>query len=350
MTVWKEIAIKSSATIHDAISIIDKGSMQIAIVVEESGRLLGTITDGDIRRGLLKGVALDKPVEKIMNKSPITLPITATHSEIHNAMKEKKIHQMILVDEEGSVRNVVSIDDYLESKCRNNKVILMAGGLGTRLMPLTEDCPKPLIKVGNSPILETVIRNFSQQGFNDIIISVNYKGEMIKEFCGDGSRFGVNISYVNETKRLGTAGALSLVEDSLDAPVVVMNADLLTRIDFKHFIDFHNMNNSQATMAVREYNFEVPYGVVKTDGATLKGIVEKPQQSFFVNAGIYVLNPEVLKLIPKDEFFDMPQLFNRLAENDNNVSVFPLREYWIDIGRAQELERANNDYQEIFVA
>jgi len=349
MTVWKDIAIKSSATIHDAISIIDKGSMQIAIVTEESGYLLGTITDGDIRRALLKGISLDKPVDEIMNKSPITLPVSATHSEIHNAMKEKKIHQMILVNE-GVVQNVVSIDDYLESKCRNNKVILMAGGLGTRLMPLTEDCPKPLIKVGNSPILETVIRNFQQQGFNDIIISVNYKGDMIKEFCGDGSRLGVNISYVNENKRLGTAGALSLIEDELDAPVIVMNADLLTRIDFKHFIDFHNMDNSQATMAVREYNFEVPYGVVKTDGAKLKSIVEKPQQSFFVNAGIYVLNPEVFNVIPKDEFFDMPQLFNRLIENDKNVSVFPLREYWIDIGRAQELERANNDYQEIFVA
>lgn len=345
---WKEITLSATDTVQKAIKIIDSGSLQIALVVDKAGRLQGTVTDGDIRRALLKGCSLDARVSKVMKSSPITLPQGATIAQMRDIMQEHKIHQIILVKDGKFIHDVVSIDECISPRKYPNKIVLMAGGMGKRLLPLTETCPKPLIKVGNQPILETVLNNFSKQGFTDILLAVNYKAEMIKDFCGVGKKFGVSIKYINERKRLGTAGALSLIKDLPDEPFIVMNADLLTRINFKQLIDFHVSNEAIATMAVREYNFEVPYGVVKIDGTKIKGVVEKPQQNFFVNAGIYVLDPKVVKYIPENEFFDMPDLFNLLAKKKKNVAAFPIREYWIDIGHARELATANNDYKHMF--
>ncbi len=346
---WKDITLSATDTIHKAIQIIDSGAMQIALVIDDAGRLSGTITDGDVRRALLKGLSLDTSVDKIMKSSPITLPEGATLEEMCDTMRKHSIHQIIIMKEGNIIHDVVSLDDCLIPRHYPNKVVLMAGGMGTRLMPLTESCPKPLINVGNKPILETVLKNFSNQGFVDIILSVNYKSEMIKEFCGDGKKFGVSIEYIDETKRMGTAGALSLMKEHIsNEPFIVMNADLLTRINFKHLIDFHTENDAVATMAVREYNFEVPYGVVSLEGSKFKGVVEKPRQNFFVSAGIYVLTPKVIDLIPEDEFFDMPDLFNLLVKKNKSVEAFPIREYWIDIGHAKELETANHDYKSMF--
>lgn len=224
----------------------------------------------------------------------------------------------------------------------------MAGGLGTRLRPLTQDIPKPLLKVGNKPILETIIKNFANHGFVNITISLNYKGEMIKDYFGDGSNFGVNIDYVEENMRLGTAGALSLIENKPNEAFFVMNADLLTDVNFSHLLDFHSFSNSDATMCVREYEYQVPYGVIEVEESNVTSIVEKPIQKFFVNAGIYVLSPKVFDYIPKNEFYDMPTLFNTFIEKEKRVISFPIHEYWLDIGRMSDFEQAQSEYFRVF--
>jgi len=227
---------------------------------------------------------------------------------------------------------------------------LMAGGLGSRLGELTKDTPKPLLKVGTKPILEVILENFISHGFHRFYISVNYKAEMIRDYFGDGSRWGVEIRYLHEHKRLGTAGALSLLPDNPTLPVLVMNGDLLTKVNFRQLIDFHNETNSKATMCVREFELQVPYGVVQIANHRLRAIEEKPVQRFFVNGGIYVLSPDMLQFIPEDSFYDMPTLFDEIIARGEETSVFPIREYWIDIGRADDFERANDEvYKEGFL-
>ena len=224
----------------------------------------------------------------------------------------------------------------------------MAGGLGTRLSPLTDSIPKPMLHVGKKPILETIIENFAKYGYRDVVLSVSYKSHVIEEHFGDGEAFGVKISYVHETKRMGTAGALSLMRDQLSEPFFVMNADLLTNVNFEHLHDYHESNNAMATMAVREYDFQVPYGVVNISDSQITSIEEKPTHKFYVSGGIYMLNPASLDLIPNDQFFDMPSLFESMIARGANALSFPIREYWLDIGRMSDYEKANSEYGEVF--
>jgi NDP-sugar pyrophosphorylase family protein len=225
-------------------------------------------------------------------------------------------------------------------------VVLMAGGLGTRLQPLTDECPKPLLAVGGRPILETILESFAEQGFKRIFLSVNHKAEMIRSHFGAGERWGVQVEYLHESIRLGTAGALSLLPERPTTPVVVMNGDLLTRTNFDNLLRFHNAQDAIATMAVREYDFQVPYGVVRLNGANIESIEEKPVQRFFVNAGIYTLSPEALDYLPIQTMFDMPNLFEHLIAAGKTTAAYPLREYWLDIGRLEELERAQREWAE----
>jgi NDP-sugar pyrophosphorylase family protein len=224
----------------------------------------------------------------------------------------------------------------------------MVGGLGSRLRPLTETTPKPMLKVGNKPILETIINNFRQYGFKDIILSVNYKADIVKEHFGNGSEFGVNIEYIHEDKRLGTAGALSLMRGKFNEPFFVMNGDLLTNVNFEHFLNFHHENSSIATMAVREYEYQVPFGVVSQEEGKITSIVEKPKQRYYVNAGIYILNPEILDIIPHNVFYDMPTLFDNLIKEARTPISFPVHEYWLDIGQVNQLQQARDEYYDIF--
>ena len=224
----------------------------------------------------------------------------------------------------------------------------MVGGLGSRLRPLTETTPKPMLKVGNKPILQTIVEKFAEYGFSDIIMCVNYKSNIIQDYFGDGSAFGVSIEYILEEQRMGTAGALSLLTSSPHEPFFVMNGDLLTNVNFEHLLDYHINQHALATMCVREYDFQVPYGVVNVEGNLIRSIVEKPIHKFFVSAGIYMLSPEVIDYIPKNEFYDMPTLFEALMNKDQRTISFPIREYWLDIGRMEEYERANNEYHGVF--
>lgn len=348
MNRWKDVLINSDTTLLRAIEIIDAGSLQIALVVDDSNRLIGTVSDGDVRRAILKGTSFDKSVGQIMFTEPTVAGLDVSRDEIVSTMRTKQLKQIPIVDKDGCVVGLHLWDDLIDQPKKDNIVVLMAGGLGSRLGSLTENCPKPLLRVGNKPVLETILENCIEYSFNRFYISVNYKADMVKEYFGDGSRWGVEINYLEEKKRLGTAGALGLLSETPTLPVLVMNADVLTKINFKHLMDFHEEHKSVATMCVREYEFQVPFGVVQLDSYRLKNIVEKPVHQFFVNAGIYVLNPEVVSMIPSNEYFDMPALFDKLLEKKSETAVFPIREYWLDIGRKADFERANGDYEEVF--
>lgn len=337
-----------NSTVKEALEIIDSGGKQIAIVLDIDNKLIGTITDGDIRRGLLRGLALDDSVESIIYRNPTVCSVNDSKEDILKIAVEKKIYQIPIVDTDGVLVGIDEVDELLKPAEHPNKVVLMVGGLGTRLRPLTDDRPKPLLSVGNKPLLETIIANFSKYGFKNIILSVNYKSEMIEDYFGDGSAFGVNIMFVHEDKRMGTAGALSLMKDELKEPFFVMNGDLLTDVNFEHMLEYHFKNNAVATMGVREYDFQVPYGVVNVDDHIITSIEEKPVQKFFVSAGIYMLDSDVLSSIPDDTFYDMPTLFEKLIIDNQKTISFPIREYWLDIGRISDFEKANNEYHGVF--
>lgn len=343
---WRGILVNENTTLLETMKIIDESTLQFAVVVDETKKLLGTVTDGDIRRGILRGERLDVSIKQIMNITPITASIVDKYSCCLNLLKKYKLKQLPIVDLDNRIIDIIFADEDSIIEKSENTVILMAGGLGTRLRPLTENVPKPMLNVGNKPILETIIEGFKRYGFTNFILSVNYKKEVIQDYFQDGSAFGVSISYIEEEKRMGTAGALSLLKEKPNKPIFVMNGDLLTQVNFEQLLQFHEETEAVATMCVREYDYQIPYGVIETDGQQLVSIKEKPIQRNFVNAGIYVLSPEAFEYIPQNVFYDMPNLFERLMDKQRNVSAFPVREYWLDIGRIADFERANFDYSE----
>ena len=344
----ENIKLSTNSTIKEALEIIDSGAMQIALVVDEKNKLLGTITDGDIRRVLLKGQALDGTIESVLYRNPTVCNVNDSKEDILKIAIDRKLHQIPIVDLDGVLIGIDEIDELLKPEEHTNKVVLMVGGLGSRLRPLTDELPKPLLEVGNKPILETIIANFSKYGFKNIILSVNYKSQMIKDYFGDGSKLGVQIEYLHEEQRMGTAGALSLIKDRLTEPFFVMNGDLLTNVNFEHMLEYHLSNQAMATMGVREYDFQVPYGVVNIDEHQIISIEEKPTHKFFVSAGMYVLDASTLNYIPDNSFYDMPTLFEKVIENKNKAISFPIREYWLDIGRMSDFEQANSEYHGVF--
>ncbi len=343
-----EITINKNKTIKEALKIIDKGAIRIVIVLDNEKKVIGTLTDGDIRRGLLDGLNLESSINNLYFKTPTLANINDSQESIIQKAITKKLYQIPIVNDNGELVDIEDLANLLKVTTKRNRVILMAGGLGTRLRPLTQNIPKPLLKVGNKPILETIVENFVKHGFVNITISINYKAEMIKEHFKDGSHLGANIDYIQEDKRLGTAGALSLIKDRPQEPFFVMNADLLTNVNFAHLLDFHMHERSVATMCVREYDFQVPYGVIETNGSNITSIKEKPIQKFFVNAGIYTLSPQVFEYIPQNTFYDMPTLFDELIKKELKSTSFPLHEYWMDIGRISDFEQAQNEYGSVF--
>jgi dTDP-glucose pyrophosphorylase len=344
----ENVKLHINSTIKQALEIIDKAAMQIALIVDENDKLLGTLTDGDIRRGLLKGLDLNSSIESIIFKTPTIAKISDTKEDILKNALSKKLHQIPIVDENGKIIGIQEIEELIKPKEKANKVILMVGGLGTRLRPLTDNIPKPMLKVGNKPILETILLNFKKYGFKNIILCVSYKSEIIENYFGDGSKFDLNIKYIHENKRMGTAGALSLIEEVIEESFFVMNGDLLTNINFENMMNYHNQNNAMATMGVREYDFQVPYGVVNVNGENILSIEEKPVHNFFVSGGVYILNKNTLDYIPNNKYYDMPTLFEKLIKEKKKTISFPIREYWIDIGRLEEYKKANEEYDEVF--
>ena len=344
----KDIQLRSTSTLKNALKIIDDGAMKIALVIGEYEKLLGTITDGDIRRALLSKKTLNDTIKDVYFKNPVTAKKDISRENLQYLCKKNKINQVPIVDDDRRIIDLFIMDSGLPIKQYENHVVLMVGGFGTRLRPLTNNIPKPMLNVGNKPILQTIIEGFANNNFRNITMCLGYKSNIIQNYFQDGGNFGVNIEYIVEEKRMGTAGALTLLKNKLNKPVFVMNGDLLTNINFEKMLDFHESSNSKATMCVREYDVEVPYGVVSVDGEKIVSIEEKPVHRFFVNAGVYLLEPECIDLIPSNKFYDMPSLFEELIKSNRKTTPFPLKEYWLDIGRIADYEKANSEYHSVF--
>jgi dTDP-glucose pyrophosphorylase/predicted transcriptional regulator len=348
MDEWRKTLIPPDLQIYKAIEIIDWNSQQIAVVTDEDGKLLGTVTDGDIRRGILKKVSLTSPVSQIMNPRPVTIPKMNDRKSIIDILNANKIRHLPVIDEERHVIGVERLEGQLADVHKKGWVVIMAGGRGKRLRPLTDDCPKPMLKIGDKPILQTILEQLIRQGFSRFCISVNYRSMQIKDYFGDGAELGAEIYYINEKKRMGTAGSLSLFPFETQEPILVINGDILTKLNFEQLIDFHREHQAKATIAVATYDFQVPYGLIKANHDYLVGFEEKPIFSSFINAGIYVLNPDVLTCIPKNSYFDMNNLFKILLENKDVVGIFPIREYWSDVGGMKSFNDACKDYNNEF--
>ncbi|MEI8023894.1 MAG: nucleotidyltransferase family protein [Actinomycetota bacterium] len=344
MSSWQDALVSSSMTLRQTIEAITNSALQIALVVDDNNKLIGTVTDGDIRKAILAGKDLNITAAEAMRKSPTTSSASTPRTVIIKLMREKRIHQMPIVNESGQVVDVLTVDDMLGAQEKTNAVVIMAGGLGTRLHPLTQDTPKPMLNVGGKPILETIIQSFIDQGYVNFFVSLNFKAEIISDYFGDGSKLGASITYLHETTRLGTAGGLSLLPSEVNYPIIVMNGDLLTRISVDALLDFHQRENAVATMVVREDNYQIPFGVVEVDGTQIVGVTEKPTHRHLVNAGIYVISAKGLENIPADTYYDMPTHFTKLASDGHRITAFPLHEYWVDIGRLDELERAQREW------
>ena len=341
MSNWKEACLKPMSTISDAIDVLESKALRIVLVVDDVGKLLGVVTDGDIRRGLIRHMNMNTPVSEIMCKTPTVASLKDDRDKILVLMKSGDFLHIPLVDGEGRVAGLETLQHLLDNKRFDNPVLLMAGGLGKRLRPLTNDTPKPLLKIGKKPILETILERILDAGFHDFYISTCYKSDMVRDYFGDGGKWNVNIRYICEKEPMGTAGALGLLPDDMpDLPLLVMNGDLLTKINFEHLLQFHKEEGGLATMCVREYDFQVPYGVIKSEGRRITSIEEKPVHKFFVNAGIYVLEPELVRSLNKTSYLDMPDLLEDKINQNQQINMFPVHEYWLDIGRMEEIERA----------
>jgi dTDP-glucose pyrophosphorylase len=338
------ILISPQASLSEAMAALDRGGLQIVVVVDEHRHVLGTLTDGDIRRALLRQFPATTPAGDVMSRSPETATESASKEDMLARMERRRLLQIPIVDKQGRIVAIQTLHDLLHPNRRDNAVFVMAGGLGKRLKPLTDDCPKPLLNVGGKPILEIIIENFVAAGYHRFFISTHYRSDMIRERIGDGRRWNIEVEYVHEDKPLGTGGALSLLpKDRICEPMFVINGDLLTNLDFNKLLNFHETNDGVATMCVREYEHRVPYGVIESDGMRVKSMIEKPAYRYFINAGVYVLSPSVLNSVCKGQPIDMPSILEQRIKAGEPVNIFPVQEYWLDIGRMEDFHRAQEE-------
>jgi dTDP-glucose pyrophosphorylase len=340
--VWARTILQIDSCIKQAIELLNETSLKIVLVVDEFDVFIGTITDGDIRRGLLNGLELTSSIDLIINKEALVVPIELGHREVIELMLASKIQQIPIVDEESHVIGLHLWDQIDVFSERNTTMVIMAGGKGTRLQPQTETCPKPLLPIAGKPILEHIIERAKSDGFSRFILSVHYLGHMIEEYFGNGEAFGVKVEYLREESPLGTAGALSLLHPLPSSPILVTNGDVLTDINYGELLDFHNQHSPAATMAVRVHEWQNPFGVVDTQGIEIIGYEEKPISRVHINAGIYVIEPEAMSLLKKGEPCDMPTLFERLRLQGEHVVAYPIHEPWLDIGRPVDLDEAQS--------
>ncbi|TGL98091.1 CBS domain-containing protein [Leptospira barantonii] len=341
-TTWHNALLPLTSSIQDVIRNLDESALQIALIVSENNQLIGTITDGDIRRGLLRGLDLNSPIESILFRESLVVTPQMSKDMVIQLMQANKIHQLPIVDDRRSVVGLYLWDEILAPSQRPNTFVIMAGGKGTRLMPHTENCPKPLLPVAGKPMLEHIISRAKSEGFHKFSIAIHYLGHMIEEYFGDGSRFDVNIEYIKEEEALGTAGALSLITKLPSEPFLVTNGDVMTDIRYGELLDFHVRHGASATMAVRLHEWQHPFGVVRTKGVDIVAFEEKPVYRSHVNAGIYALNPDALSSLEPKTHCDMPTLFSRLNSEGNRTIVYPMHEPWIDVGRPDDLEKVNS--------
>lgn len=337
---WKNVVVNPDLPLGDALQVLDRGGFRVLLVADAHGKLLGTLTDGDVRRALLKRVPVTSAVAESMNASPRVAPLGESADRLYALMELHSLLHIPLIDCAGHIAGLETFQNLKGSAEFDAWVFLMAGGLGTRLRPLTDECPKPMLKLAGKPILETILERLVAAGFHRFFISVHYLSDQIKEHFSDGSRWGVKIKYIEEKTPLGTAGSLGLLPDIGNSPVILMNGDVLTQLDVRKLFEYHCSRAADMTLCVREYDMQVPFGVVETDGERVTGIAEKPVHRFYVNAGIYVLSPAVLAQTRPACRIDMPDLIARLVHDGRNLAMFPVHEYWVDVGRPEDFQAA----------
>lgn len=345
---WKHLLIAPDTSVRDALRRIDQGGVQLVMVVDQEQKLLGTVSDGDVRRGLLNGAMLDSRVREIMHSQPTVAREGDSQRSTFKKIRHLGLHQVPVVDAQNHVVGLATIEDLIAPEPRVNPIVIMAGGLGSRLKELTQSTPKPMLKVGGRPILELLIESFIDQGFNKFHIAVNYKAEVIEKYFGDGSSIDAEIQYLRETKRMGTAGALSLLPEAPVAPFFVVNADLVAKVDYVDMLTKHETAGVHATMAVREYEFQIPFGVVEERDGVISAIKEKPVHRSVVCAGIYVMSPEILSFVPPNKYCDMPTLFDEIIGGGYRAASYTVQGYWLDVGRMADFEKANEDFPGVF--
>ena len=339
--VWRKAILPITATIQQAIRNLDQVAIKIVLVVNERNELYGTISDGDIRRGLLRGLTLESPIESVIHRDALVVPPGLSRDTVMQLMLANKIQQIPVVNEQHQIVGLHLWDEITTLPVRDNLMVIMAGGKGTRLLPYTENCPKPLVTVAGKPMLEHIIERAKLEGFSRFVLAIHHLGHMIEDYFGNGERFGVGIEYLREQSPLGTAGALSLLAPRPGAPFVVTNGDVITDIRYGELLDFHARYEATATMAVRVHEWHHPFGVVQTDGVEIVGFEEKPVARSHINAGVYALSPEALDALTVGAQCDMPTLFERLKQNNQRTVAYPMHEPWLDVGRPDDLAKAN---------
>ena len=337
---WRQAILPANSTIEDSIRNLNQTTIKIIMVVNEVGELVGTISDGDIRRGLLKGLDINSPIASVIHRNALVLPPAMGRDTVMQLMVANKIQQIPVVDENHHVVGLHLWDEITTPPVRSNLMVIMAGGMGTRLRPHTENCPKPLLPVAGKPMLEHIIERAKLEGFSHFVLAIHYLGHMIEDYFGNGERLQVQIDYLREQSPLGTAGALSLLNPRPDASFVVTNGDVITDTRYGELLDFHTRHNATATMAVRVHEWQHPYGVVQTQGIEIVGFEEKPVARSHINAGVYALNPDALNALNADTHCDMPALFGRLQVQVKRTLAYPMHEPWLDVGRPDDLNRA----------
>ena len=347
-----DLCIAPESTIRQAIACIDRNETGIVLVTDKRRCLVGTISDGDVRRAMLANDSLDTPVSELLARkvnSPHPKPVTAhvgtDRDVLMRLMQERVVRQVPLLDDEGCVAGLITWDELLPKQVLPLQAVIMAGGFGTRLHPLTQDLPKPMLPVGDRPLMELIVEQLRHAGIRRVNVTTHYMSDKIIEHFGDGHDFGVELNYVTEEQPLGTAGALGLMQVP-DEPLLVINGDILTRMDFRAMLDYHRKYDADLTVGVRKYDLQIPYGVVECQGPRVRQVREKPMLRFFVNAGIYLLEPSVHRYIPNGQRFDMTDLIQRLIEEECSVVSFPIVEYWLDIGQLVDYEQAQKDVKD----
>jgi dTDP-glucose pyrophosphorylase len=337
---WRRALLPVTATLRAAIRNLDESALQIILVVSEDDVLLGTVTDGDIRRGLLRGLDLSCAIDSLMMREPLVVPEGMPPRAVAQLMQMNKIHQLPVLDDRRRVVGLRVWHELQSASQRPNLMVIMAGGLGSRLRPYTDDCPKPLLLVSGKPMLEHIIERAKAEGFRRFVLAINYLGQKIEQHFGDGGRWQVQIEYLREKTPLGTAGAIALLDPRPELPFLVSNGDVLTDIRYNELLDFHCRHGAAATMAVRQHEWQHPFGVVRTNGIEIVGFEEKPVARTHINAGVYGLQPTSLDVLQVGEHCDMPTLFSRLQDRGARTIAYPMHEPWLDVGREDDLERA----------
>lgn len=347
----KQLTVAQNETVREAIRVIELARKTIAVVVSESGQLLGTVSDGDIRRAIMAGHGLDDSIVEVMNRNPTTALEGSSEEQLARILSDRGLEALPLVDRNNRFIRVVHAQDlghHDHATSRTfERAVIMAGGLGKRLGRLTRNTPKPMLPVGGMPLIERSIKGMAGAGVKSVYIAVNYLHDRIEDYFGDGTDLGIRIRYLKEEQRLGTAGALSLIDEDLTEPLLVVNGDVLTKCDYGRLYEYHVEGGACMTIGLIQHRIEIPYGVVDMAEDRVIGMREKPAQSFFCNAGIYALSADVLNHLPRNEPIDMTDIIQSLIDRGESVKAFPIHEYWTDIGLPADLERARKDVAEM---